>query len=310
MTHDDAQIQNFLSRARMGKLRILVSLCVTGLATIDSPTTCAIKIQPGGENGMGHIHLATLPSTRRWREVAELLDERASAYTVAAAAAYAAEKDLAAMGQDPVLSAAVRLLALIPQAARDEDFGARLREIGIPAPDSPLLGDLTVATAMAFDRDGSPGQRTDLGEIVRRALVGTLTTMVGDGLPGLFEAGAGDVRRAAAELGRRDGFARGARAFFGRLLEDTLGSKLDRTLSTAIGGDARFRSFGEREAFDRALGQYCSEATRIIREFSAVWYGKTLAREGTITQQRAAGFTAVAMKKINAELDRKRIDRA
>jgi hypothetical protein len=70
------------------------------------------------------------------------------------------------------------------------------------------------------------------------------------------------------------------------------------------------QSLSERNAFDRALEQYCSEATRIIREFSGAWYGKTLAREGTISQERAAAFSAVALKKIGAELQRKRLDRA
>lgn len=259
---------------------------------------------------MGHIHLSTLPGTKRWREVVELLDARAGADTVVAAAAYAAQKDLDALAKDPGLATAVRLLALIPQAARGENFGARLREIGVSAPDSPSLGDLTVATAIALDGLRGAGRRTDLTEIVRRALVGTLTRLVGDGLPGLFEADAEDVRQAAANLGRGDGFARATRSFFGRLLEETLGSQLDRTLSAEIGAGERIASFGERDAFDRALGQYCSEATRIIREFSTAWYGKTLFREGTITQERAAGFTAVAVKKINAELDRKRVDRA
>ena len=55
-----------------------------------------------------------------------------------------------------------------------------------------------------------------------------------------------------------------------------------------------------------ALDQYCSEATRIIREFAEGWYGKTLYRDGTITAERAAAFGAVAFKKIGEELRRKR----
>ena len=112
------------------------------------------------------------------------------------------------------------------------------------------------------------------------------------------------------QLGRPDAFSRAARAFFGRLLADTLGYWLDRTLSAEIGPGARIQSLGDRNAFDRALEQYCSEATRIIREFSGAWYGKTLFREGTISRDRAAAFSAVALKKIGAELQRKRIDRA
>lgn len=260
---------------------------------------------------MGHVHLATLPATKGWREVVDLLDERAATSDVVRASALAAERDLAAAAGDPGLVEAVRLLALIPQAARHPEFGAQLRALGIAVSDAPMLGDLTVAAAQALGNSIARSERrTDLGEIARRALVGTLSALIGEALPGLFEADASDVRRAAAHLRRPDAFARATRGFFGRLLADTLASKLDRTLSTRVGPEQRFGSLGDRDAFDRGLDQYCVEATRIIREFSGAWYAKTLFREGTITTERAAGFTAVAMKKIGAELQRKREDRA
>jgi hypothetical protein len=259
---------------------------------------------------MGHIHLATLPGTKRWREVVELLNERAAADIVVAASAMAAEKSLAIAASDPTLAAAFRLLALIPQAARSRDFGEALRQLGVPVPSAPMLAALTVGVAVALEREQLAGSRTDFSEIARRALVSTLSMQIGDALPGLFEADARDVQRAAAQLGRPDAFSRTTRAFFGRLLADTLGYWLDRTLSAEIGPGARIQSLGDRNAFDRALEQYCSEATRIIREFAGAWYGKTLAREGTISKEGAAAFSAVALKKITAELQRKRIDRA
>lgn len=259
---------------------------------------------------MGHIHLATLPGTRRWREVVELLDAQAAAGNVVAASAHAAERELARAAQDPVLHTAVRLLSLIPQAARSENFGAGLRDLGIEVSDAPALGDLTVATAAAIERSQAGQPRTDFGEIVRRAMIGTLSNLIGSDLPGLFEAGPEDVRQSAARLGRGAEFARTSRAFFGRLLSDTLGYWLDRTLSAEIGPNARLASMDQRDAFDRAVEQYCIEATRIIREFSVTWYGKTLHREGTISHQHAAAFTAVAMKKIGAELQRKSAARA
>lgn len=259
---------------------------------------------------MGHIHLATLPATRPWREVVALLDAGADPLAVIAASAVAAEKDLAEAASDATLASAVRLLALIPQAARGASFGEGLRQMGIAVPDAPMLGDLTVGIASALEREQRSVPRTDFSEIVRRAVIGTLSAQIGDGLPGLFEADAEDVRRSAAGLGRPDAFSRTARALFGRLLADTLGYWLDRTLSAELGPGSRLQSFGERQAFDRALRQYCSEATRIIHEFSGAWYGKTLFREGTISRARAAGYSAVALKKITAELQRKRAERA
>lgn len=258
---------------------------------------------------MGHVHLATLPTSKPWREVVRLLEERAAATQVVAASALAAEKDLAAVASDPILASAVRLLALVPHAARSGDFADELRRIGLAVPDRPLLGDLTVAVAAALSGTRVTASRTDFNEIVRRALVGTLSRQVGDALPGLFEADADDVQHAAGRLARPEAFAVVSRAFFGRLVTDTLGYWLDRTLSAEVGPGARIGSLGERDAFDRAMERYCTEATGIIREFSAAWYGKTLLREGTIPRESAAAFAVVALRKIGEEL-RRRFDRA
>ena len=307
MTHDDTRKRNF-SHARARETLVSVRHCSSQPSPrLTSPP--ATRTNVAGDD-MGHIHLATLPGTRRWREVVELLDAQAATGDVVAASAHAAERELGRAAQDPVLHAAVRLLAQIPQAARSESFGAKLRDLGIEAPDAPTLGDLTVATAAAIERSQVGRPRTDFDEIVRRAMVGTLSGLIGSDLPGLFGAEPVHVQQAAARLGRGTEFARTSRVFFGRLLSDTLGYWLDRTLSAEIGPTARLASMDHRDAFDHAVEQYCIEATRIIREFSVAWYGKTLHREGTISHRSAAAFTAVAMKKIGAELQRKAVDRA
>ena len=255
---------------------------------------------------MGHIHLATLPASRKWRTVASLLNEHAAAREVIAASARAAEKDLARAATDPVLASAIRLMALVPKAARGRDFAEGLRELEVVVPEHPMLADISVGVASALERRPHGSTRSDFGEMVRRALVATLTTGIGDALPGQFDSDAEEVRRAAARLARPESFAGVARAFFGRLFADTLGSWLDRKLSVDIGPDAPFRSLTDRDAFDRALEQYCSDATRIIRELSAAWYGRTLEREGTITSERSAAYSALAMNRIGEELRHQR----
>lgn len=256
---------------------------------------------------MGHIHQATPPGGKRWGEVVQLLDERAGAAEVIAASAVAAEKDLTAAAEAPILAAAIHLLAMIPQAARQDDFGGQLRRLGIDVPDEPMLGDLTVGVSAALEHRRSAFPRNDFGEIVGRALIGTLSAQVGDGLPALFEAGSDDVQRATARLGQPGNFAHAARAFFARLLADTLGFWLDRTLSSEVGIGARIESLAARESFDRALEQYCVEATRIIHEFAGAWYGKTLYRQSIISTDSAGAFAAVAMKKLGDELRRKQL---
>jgi hypothetical protein len=155
---------------------------------------------------MGHVHLATLQATPRWKEVVELLSSGASVEDVVAASAHAAEAELASATDSPVLVEAVRLLAVLPQAARAPGFGDALRGLGLLMRDDPLLADLTLGVATALDattRERKP--RDDFGGIVRRALLGTLNATIGAQLPHPFAAEPGDVRAAVAHLGRAAG---------------------------------------------------------------------------------------------------------
>lgn len=256
---------------------------------------------------MGHIHLGVLPGSKGWKEVVALLEEGAPDEDILQASAVAAERELASAADDRIFVECVRLLSMIPVAARAKNFGRALRDLGIPAGDDPDLLSVISATGQWLDRFTREGGRgTDFGELSRRALLSTLGTAISNQLPSLFEATTSDVKIAASNLSRQAGFSPYARAFFTRLLSETLSNWLDRTLSAHVGPERRFSNMGDRVAFDRALSQYSSEATRIVREFASAWFGKTLHREGKIDARHAAIFGAVAFKKISAELRRKR----
>ncbi|MFC3086254.1 hypothetical protein [Tabrizicola soli] len=256
---------------------------------------------------MGHIHLGVLPQTKKWREVVSLLEDRADDETVFAASAIAAERDLAAAVDNSVFVEAVRLLLMIPFAARSEDFGAALRDLDLQVASHPELLDIIAAAGDRLDAVARTSRtRTDFGELAGRALIATLGEQIGGALPGLFDTTAEDVRTEARRLSRPQGIGGLTRAFFGRLLSDTLSSWLDRTLASQTGPGRRMSDAGARGAFDLALGQYTHEATRIIREFAPGWYGKRLHESGRIDSHQAAAFGAVAMKKITEELRRKR----
>lgn len=100
---------------------------------------------------MGHIHLGVLPRCAKWRDVVRLLELQAEDDDVIAASAVAAENEFARAASDPAFVEAIRLLALIPQAANGANFTSGLRDIGIKVSNSPLLMDLIVATGAAFD---------------------------------------------------------------------------------------------------------------------------------------------------------------
>lgn len=256
---------------------------------------------------MGHIHLGTLPNSVRWRDVVTRLGRGDPDSDVFAATARAIERDLALAVREPVLVEALRLLAMIPLAARGDSFGQAMRDLGLPIRKSPDLAELLSAVGARLDAVATLGQdRSDFGELARRSLTATLSREIADRLPGLFDSTPDDVRAAARALGTVAGFQGTARSFFARLLSDTLRSWLDRAASAEVGPGRRFADGGQRADFDAALARYCQEATRIIREFSAGWYAKTLHREGQIETRHAAAFAAVAFRKIGEELRRKR----
>src|SRR5208282_513215 len=150
------------------------------------------------------------------------------------------------------------------------------------------------------------GKRTDLGEMAQHAAAETLTSLVGRELPSLFGTTATDVQQAFAKLGTSGRFSVLARDFFSRLASRSLSYFLSRELSKHVGPNKRFAAVREHSEFNAALDLHCREASRIIKEFSGGWYGKTLQQEKRITQNEAKNFAHVAFKKLRAELRKRR----
>lgn len=257
---------------------------------------------------MGHVHLGVLPQSRKWQEVVRLLDQAEPPDRVIAATAIAAERDLENAVTDRAYVEAVRLLAVLPAAAASSDLQMGLRDIGIETDPDPGLVDLLVGLGVRLDDVSPAGRGTDFTELARRALISTVASQAGAKLPGLLEPETGDLQAALRSFGAPRSFAVLARAYFTTLLSQTLGYWLDRTLSAQVGAGRRFADLAERRAFDAALDQYCMEATRIVREFAAGWYAKSLRDGTTIGTLEATRFGAVAFKKIGEELRRKRVD--
>lgn len=252
---------------------------------------------------MGHNRIPVLERTRWWNDVVALLEEGGADDAVVAASARAAESDLLRAADDPVFVEAVRLLLNIPLAARSEAFGEALRDAGLPIGNHPDLLDIVAASTECLDRvRRGTRTRTDFGEIAARALTRTLTECIGDTLPGLFGATAEDVRLSVRRLSWSKGVSAFARTFFGHVVSGSLSCWLDRSLGHQIGEDRRFPTGAARDRFDRELDAYAFEATRIIREFSGGWYGKTLYDRGGLSSESAASFGAVALSKTVAEL--------
>lgn len=252
---------------------------------------------------MGHVQLSDFPQKAVWKEVARLLGEGASVEGVVAASATAAEPDLLRAASDPVFVEAVRLLLLVPQAARQDDLGAGLQAIDLAVGDRPGLFDVLTALERRLSRVAShSSKRNDLGEFAGRALIAAMSAHMGSRLPGLFSSTPEDVAETARQLAGRRAYSDLVRSFFGRLVTDSLSSWLDRTLSLHVGPEQRFAEAKQRAAFDEALAVHVHDATRIVQEFASGWTGKRLLEAGTITTPAARDFGALALKKIVEEL--------
>ena len=113
---------------------------------------------------MGHQRMGTLPRTRQWKGVMELITGGADAAEIAASTAAAAEQSLADAGKNTTLTHAFWLLTQVPLAAKATDFGNNLRELGLEVTNAPDLIEIAAAMLEAIDQASITGnhRRNDL----------------------------------------------------------------------------------------------------------------------------------------------------
>jgi len=255
---------------------------------------------------MGHQHLGTLPRSRKWRQVVQLISGGADVQDVAAATSAAAEQQMADASNDPAVKHAVWLLTQIPTAARKEDFASELRKHGLRVGDRPTLLEIATAMVDAVDRYvAKAGGRTDLGEMAQLSAVECLNAIASRELPDLFGVTPEKTKTALSGLGTVKGFAVLARDFFSRLSRRQLSYFLSRELSQHVGFNSRFQTIREHRDFDAALDLHCREVSRIIKEFSGEWFSKHT-YEGGIDEAKAGRFAHVAFRKLREELRHRR----
>jgi hypothetical protein len=259
---------------------------------------------------MGHQHLGTLPASRRWSNVIALIGGSANFREIAAATAASAEQELLHASGDTGAVFSFWFLTQIPAAARDEEFGRRLRDIGMLVGDAPTLIEIGTALMSAIDNEiAAEGMRSDLGEMAQLSAVESLNAVGGRQLGQLFSISPEQTRSALAALGNAAQFSVLSRDYFSRLTRRLLNYFLSRELPRHVGAGGRFRTSAEHASFEAALDLHCREASRIIKEFSGEWYSKST-WQGGVTLQQAARFAGVAFNKMREELRSRRDEHA
>lgn len=251
---------------------------------------------------MGHIRLGALPRTRRWREVVALVGGGGDPLDVANATMDAVERDLVAAVGDPGLVEAVFLLTQIPEAARQEDFADRLRDLGVRVSDHPSLVELAAALTDAVDRKvREAGLRTDLGEMARVSAVEAISSITEGRAASLFGTTPDDVQRELGRLATQKQFGNLAQEFFARFTERTITYWVSRELPVHVGEGRRFESAAEQRVFQDAVGLHAKQAARIVETFAGGWFSKARF-EQRLDRENTAKFVAYALKKMRMEL--------
>jgi hypothetical protein len=251
---------------------------------------------------VGHLRLGTLPDTAPWRRVVGLIAEGADAAAVASATTQAAIAGLKRAENDEGLCSTVWLLTQTVLAARNSDFAAALREAGIEVPDAPDVFAIVGAFSDAVDRRlRATSGRTDVGEMGQLAAVESLTALLSERSAGLFGTSAEEVHSAAYELSTTLGFEKLGHDFFARFARRFLTYHLGRELSSHVGGNGRFASPADHDAFLAQLDTHCRQAALIIKQFAGGWYSKQQ-YQGGITPLKARNFANYALTKLRREL--------
>ncbi|AMV25206.1 hypothetical protein VT84_12475 [Gemmata sp. SH-PL17] len=252
---------------------------------------------------MGSIRLGRLPDSKPWQAVIGRIADGADVAVIAGATSAAAVRGLRLSKSDPGVTRVLYLLAHTALAARRTDFTTALAEHQIQVPEPPGLFALTAGYAGAVRRWhlDSRTPQTDLGQMAALAATEALTHCLGARSGTLFPTGQ-EVHRAARELSTRNGFALLAHEFYARFTRRFLLYHLARELSQHVGGNGRFATPGEHNAFLTDLDTHCREAAVIVREYAGGWYSKSQF-EGGITSEQAGRFCAYALTKLRRELE-------
>lgn len=260
---------------------------------------------------MGHVRLGKLPQTREWKAVVALLtDGHASFEEIAALSAEASEKALGSLTKDPVFIEAFWMLCQLPQAARASNFREALSKLGVTVGDQPTLAEIVNGFSKAMDncmRRQANG-RNDFAEMARNAAISSLTRMVQNQMPSLWQNHTpDDVRHALAHFTSSEHFGALAQEFYSDFTVRHLRYYLDRETPKHIGAGKYLPSLTALDSFNNALHNHCQEGSVIMRVFARDWYGKQYQNgEDPHSRDKVKGFTHIAVEKIKAEMKQRR----
>lgn len=265
---------------------------------------------------MGHQRLGDIPKTQRWNAVVAtvaaggggggaggLAGLAQSVGDIADRTLEAAEAGLERAIDDAGLRYTFYLLTQIVLAARETDWRAELRQVGIDIDESASLFDFTDAVQEAIETHvRGHGGSTDISEMAQQSAGQALTELAGPDAVMLFGSGSAEAQDAVRKLSTKAGFARLGQRFFGCFTARFLNFYLSRITAGEVGKPSLDHT-GDLSRFNEVLLIHCNQSARIVHDFCGEWYSKTEFQKG-ISLENTSGFMAVAVRKLQAELRR------
>ncbi|MBA4148487.1 MAG: hypothetical protein H0X66_10275 [Verrucomicrobia bacterium] len=253
---------------------------------------------------MGHTRLGTLPATRKWKQVIDLIAEGASAARIAEATIDAWRQAFAKVQDDGGFREAVWWMTQMGVAGGQQNPLGYLDSAGLDVSNCESGIDFAVALSTAIEeRVSLYPKRSALTELAQRALLSVVTEHLHDRQQS-FMPSADDLKGAVRRLGKVKEFGEFSRKFFKQLTHECLQFFLTQATPAQIGDSRRFRTATEVGQFGRALETHCWEASEIVEKFSGEWLSKNRYEGGgKIPRETAEKFGWYAMKKIQTELE-------
>ncbi|MBI4030872.1 MAG: hypothetical protein HY370_04290 [Proteobacteria bacterium] len=258
---------------------------------------------------MGHVRLGKLPTSQKWKEIIALLgDDGTSAQALAEAVANAAIAGLEKAANDKTLVAVYQMLVDIPQAAKEKDFQAALKKIGIDVPQNPTLDNIAEGMAKTIDAiSAKNGLRTDLGTMAKQSAISTFLEMSDNASQTLWGSNTDDMQSGIASFTDTARFGELSQRFHADLSHRILNYHLDREMPRHVSVTGRFPTIADMNVFQAGLRKHCMESSMIMRPFARDWLGKqysSQAKDGSrpkMDAKKSAGFIYVSMNKIAKE---------
>lgn len=257
---------------------------------------------------MGHSRYDSLPKTKQWRDVLEAFtrfdstDEELISSTLRAA-----ESGLRGSQNDPYLSSSCWLLLQLPLLASSNKLEDWLETTGGSSTGEPRR-DLLTGARKFFDQLGTlTPRRNILSETARLSFFETLTTAFKDANLVLFGSAQEEVRKALARYASPDGFQLLVGSFFKAFLNRSLSNLIEKELPNHVGVSEPFSTSEDTRAFEKALHEYCQEATALLADYSRDWYAKHAIHERP-NEKATRAFAAYAVKKLLEEFERESVE--